>query len=288
MNYSALIQNRKSVREFSEKKVPASALAEIEAYYQKGCQRLLPALETELRVFGAEAREALEGAAGYKDFLIGAPQYLVLLSAQDPHAGENAGFVMEDLILKLTDMDLGSCWLTFTDSAKVKAALGIDSALDVAAIAAFGYGEKTTKRLRVNIQSMSNVDISAQRQYFAPKHGISDMVFMDTWGSTAGLDEHIGFYDDMLWEALYAATLSPSYLNRQPYGFVIHGGHTALVAKEDSYTDEIDGKLGLGIVLLHFTSVASQWAGKINWRLGGDAVQLQLPGDCHVVASCEI
>ena len=288
MNYSALIQNRKSVREFSEKKVPASVLAEVEAYYQKGCQRLVPALETELRIFGDEAKEALEGSAGYKDFLIGAPQYLVLLSAKGACAGENAGFMMEDLILKLTEMDLGSCWLTFTDSAKVKAALGIDSALDVAAIAAFGYGVKTTKRLRVNIQSMSNVDVSAQRQYFAPKHGISDLVFMNSWGSTDGLDEHIGFYDDMLWEALYAATLSPSYLNRQPYGFVIHDGHTTLVWKEDSYTDEIDGRLGLGVVLLHFTSVASQWAGKINWRLGEDAVQLQLPEGCHVAASCEV
>ena len=288
MNYSALIQNRKSVREFSEKKVPASVLAEVEAYYQKGCQRLVPALETELRIFGDEAKEALEGSAGYKDFLIGAPQYLVLLSAKGACAGENAGFMMEDLILKLTEMDLGSCWLTFTDSAKVKAALGIDSALDVAAIAAFGYGVKTTKRLRVNIQSMSNVDVSAQRQYFAPKHGISDLVFMNSWGSTDGLDEHIGYYDDMLWEALYAATLSPSYLNRQPYGFVIHDGHTTLVWKEDSYTDEIDGRLGLGVVLLHFTSVASQWAGKINWRLGEDAVQLQLPEGCHVAASCEV
>ena len=35
MNYSALIQNRKSVREFTDKKVSAAALAEIEAYYQQ-------------------------------------------------------------------------------------------------------------------------------------------------------------------------------------------------------------------------------------------------------------
>ena len=72
--------------------------------------------------------------------------------------------------------------------------------LDVAAIVAFGQGVKTTKRLRVNILSMSNVDIAAQRQYFAPKHGLHDMVFMDTWGNSQGVDEYIGFYNDMLWE----------------------------------------------------------------------------------------
>ena len=196
--------------------------------------------------------------------------------------------MMEDMVLKLADMDLGCCWLAFTDSEKLKGALKIDSALDVAAIVAFGQGVKTTKRLRVNILSMSKVDISAQRQYFAPKHGLHDMVFMNTWGNCEGVDEYIGFYDDMLWEAFYAATQSPSYLNRQPYGFIIHDGQITLVKAPDSYTDEIDGKLGLGIVLLHFTSTASQWAGKIKWSFGADAAKLQLPEGYETVASCKV
>ena len=288
MNYSALIQNRKSVREFADKKVSAAALEEIEAYYQKSCQRLVPELETKLCVFGEEAKAALEGAAGYESFLVGAPNYLVLLSAKGDLAVENAGYMMEDIVLKLTDMDLGCCWLTFTDSEKVKGVLKIDSALDVAANVAFGQGVKTTKRLRVNILSMSKVDISAQRQYFAPKHGLHDMVFMNTWGNCEGVDEYIGFYDDMLWEAFYAAAQSPSYLNRQPYGFIIHDGQITLVKAPDSYTDEIDGKLGLGIVLLHFTSTASQWAGKIKWSFGADAAKLQLPEGYETVASCKV
>ena len=126
MDYSAMIQNRKSVRGFLDKKVSAATLAEVEAYYQKECQRLVPSLETELRIFGSEAREALEGSAGYENFLIGAPQYLVLLSAEGEYAEENAGFMMEDMILKLTEMDLGSCWVTFADADKVKEALKID------------------------------------------------------------------------------------------------------------------------------------------------------------------
>ena len=220
--------------------------------------------------------------------MIGAPNYLVLLSAKSELAGENAGDMMEDLVLKRTDMDLGCCWITFTDSEKVKAALKIDSPLDVAAIVAFGQGVKTTKRLRVNILSMSNVDITAKRQYFAPKHGLHDMVFMDTGGNTQGVDEYIGFYDDMLWEALYAATQSPSYLNRQPYGFVIHDGQITLVKVPDSYTDEIDAKQRQGIVLLHFSSTASQWVGKIRWDFGADAAKFQLPEGYEAVASCKL
>ena len=288
MNYSAMIQNRKSVRAFTDKKVPFSAVQEIKNYYENSVKRLIPELETELYLFCDDVKAALEGAAGYNQFLVGAPQYLVLLSAKDELAGLNAGFIMEDLVLNLTDMDLNTCWVTFTDSAQVKEALGIESELDVAAIVAFGYGVKTTKRLRLNILSMSNVDIKAKRHYVEPKRGVSEMVFLDTWGNTYKVNDFIGFFDDMLWESFYAASLSPSYLNRQAYGFVIHDGNITLVRRPDEYTDEIDGKLSLGIVLLHFTSVAEQWAGNIHWRFGKNAARLQLPEGHEVITSCTL
>ena len=287
MNYSALIQNRKSVREFTDKMILTTALPEIEAYYLKSAKRLFPDLETKLMVFGGGAKQALEHAAGYNTFMIGAQQYLVLLSAKAPHASENAGYIMEDMILKLTDMGLDSCWITFTDSEEVKLALGITSELDVAAIVAFGHGAKTTKRLRLNMQSMSNVDFTAQRQYFMPKHSIYDMVFMNSWGNTDGVDEFIGFYDNMLWEAFYAASLAPSYLNRQPYGFVIHDKGITLVRKPDEYTTELDGKLGLGIVLLHFNSVVEPWAGKVSWKFD-ETSPISLPDGYSAVATCAL
>jgi len=284
MNYSALIQNRKSVRAFTDKYVSFDDMDKIKAYHRKSVRRLLPDVKTELRLFGLDARAVLEGAAGYKQFLVGSPQYMVLLSEKHPHAVENAGFVMEDLILKLTDMGLDSCWLTFHDSEYVKTALEIESDLDVVAIAAFGYGEKTTKRLRLNAVSMSDVDVSAQRQYFRPKLSVNDMVYLDNWDNSVGVEEYIGFYDDMLWEAFYAASLSPSYLNRQPYGFLIRDGRITLVQKPDSYTHGIDAKLNLGVVLLHFSAVASQWAGNLTWRFEDDSA-LPLPEGHRAVAS---
>ena len=286
MKYSALIQNRKSVREFSDRYVSFEDIEKIKTYYNHHVRRLLPEVETELRMFVLDARAVLEGAAGYKQFLVGSPQYMVLLSAKGPNSGENAGYIMEDLILKLTDMGLDSCWMTFTDSEYVKTALEIDSPLEVAAIAAFGYGVKTTKRLRLNVLSMSKVDVAAQRQYFAPKKGVRDLVFLNDWGSRQGVEEFIGFYDDMLWEAFYAASLSPSYLNRQPYGFVLRDGRVYLVQVPDEHTDEIDGRLGLGIVLLHFSAVAEQWAGKVAWSFEDKA--LELPDGYKVVASAAL
>ena len=277
MNYRVLIQNRKSVRAFTDRYVSFDHMDQIKTYHRNSVRRLLPEVKTELRMFGLDARAVLEGAAGYQQFLVGSPQYMVLLSEQHPFAGENAGFVMQDLLLKVTEMGLDSCWLTFTDSEYVKTALEIESDLDVVAIAAFGYGEKTTRRLRWNVRSMSSLDSKAQRQYFQPKKGISELVFLEEWGSRSGVEEHIGFYDDMLWEAFYAASLSPSYLNRQAYGFLLHNGLVSLISTPDTYNTPIDSQLSLGIALLHFTAVAQELSANICRRFGRDAGQVDLP-----------
>ena len=77
MDYSALIQFRKSVRAFQDKAVPDAVKQELAAYFREGCKRLLPELKTELRFFEKDTQSVLEGAAGYQEFLIGAPCYLV-------------------------------------------------------------------------------------------------------------------------------------------------------------------------------------------------------------------
>ena len=288
MNYSALIQNRKSTREFTDKEITFSQLETIRNYYYNSVRRLVPEIRTELYCFGPGSGAALEGAAGYNQFLVGAPQYLVLLSEKHELAQINAGFVMQDLLLKLSDMDLDSCWITFADSEDVKGVLGIDSHKDVVAIAAFGYGKKVVRRLRLNIRSMSNVDLVAKHRYMEPKRSVEDMAFLDTWGNNHGLDTYIGFFGDALWEALYAATLSPSYLNRQAYGFLLQEGLVSLVSRPDPYNTRIDGDLSLGIVLLHFTAVAEEITGKLRWRFGLDAEQLNLPEGHRVIASCSL
>ncbi len=288
MNYRTLIQNRKSVRAFTDKKVPFDLLNRVKAYYRDRVRRLVPEIRTELYFFGDDAREALEGAAGYNQFLVGAPQYLVLMSENHKLAHLNGGFVMEDLILKLTELELDSCWMTFADSEDVKKALGIESELEVVAIAAFGYGQKTTRRLRLNIKSMSNVDVVAKHRYMEPKKSVRELAFWNTWGDSDGLYDHIGFFDEMLWEALYAAALAPSYLNRQAYGFLLCDGGVSLVRRPDAYNTEIDGDLSLGAVLLHFDAVASDWAGKLRWRFGAEAEAAKLSEGCEVVASAAL
>lgn len=120
MNYSAMIQNRRSVHAFREKEVPSEAIGQLRSYYKKTCPRLVPEIATELIVLDKDAQPALESSAGYNQFLIGAPHYLLLMSAPHSYAAINAGYMMEDLVLKLTELDIDTCWMTFTDSDKIK------------------------------------------------------------------------------------------------------------------------------------------------------------------------
>ena len=163
--------------------------------------------------------------------------------------------------------------------------VGIITDLEVVAVAAFGYGVKTTKRLRLNIRSMSNVDVVAKHRYMEPKRSVNDMVFLSTWGNSHKVDDYIGFFDDVLWESFYAASLSPSYLNRQAYGFVIHQGGLSLVSRPDRYNVPTDRDLSLGIVLHHFTCVAEKWAGKLIWRYGKVTADLELPEGYEITKS---
>ena len=50
MNYSAMIQNRRSVHAFREKEVPSEAIGQLRSYYEKTCPRLVPEIATELIV----------------------------------------------------------------------------------------------------------------------------------------------------------------------------------------------------------------------------------------------
>ena len=61
MNYSALIQNRKSIREFTDKEVTFGQLETIRNYYYNSARRLVPEIHTELHVFGPGTGAALEG-----------------------------------------------------------------------------------------------------------------------------------------------------------------------------------------------------------------------------------
>ena len=68
---------------------------------------------------GAEAGSLLKGCVGYHDLMIEAPHYLVIASEPAPSYLENAGFMGEDLVLKMTELEIETCWITINDEAQL-------------------------------------------------------------------------------------------------------------------------------------------------------------------------
>lgn len=287
MNYSLIIEDRKSTREYKKKPAGPEVGDAIKNYHDNGCMRLFPEIATEIYITGTEDREKLESAAGYKDFIQGSPSYMVLLSDAHEYAGINAGYMVEDISLKLIEMGYGACFVTFADSTEIKKVLGIESEKDVAAILAFGNPEKSRKKMHVNLLTMAGISFKEKQQYFAPKKGVLDLAHLERFGNKDGVDEQIDFYGDLLWESLLAASNSPSYLNRQPYAFIIKDHKLILVSLPDEWTNDIDGSLNLGVVMQHVAAVALSYNGSAAWTMGGEAVD-GLPEGGKVIAQFDI
>lgn len=287
MNYSLVIEDRKSTREYKKKAVGADVENAIRAYHDKGCMRLFPEIGTEVYITGTEAKEKLEGAAGYKEFIAGSPGYMILLSDEHEYAGINAGYMVEDISLMLIDMGYGVCFVTFTDSDEIKKVVGIESDRHVAAILAFGNPERARKKMHVNLLTMAGISFKERQQYFAPKKGALDLAYLDKFGNKDHVDEKIDFYGDLLWESLLAASNSPSYMNRQPYAFIIKDHRLVLVSLPDEWTGDIDRELNLGVVMQHVAAVALPYNGSAAWTMGGQEVE-GLPEGGKVIAEFEI
>lgn len=286
MNYFELATKRKSTRDFKDKEVSESLMAKIKAYFMD-CKRLVPAIKVEFRIIDPKLSPMMNGCVGYKDYLIEAPHYLLILSEKADRYIENAGFIGEDIVLKMTDMDIDTCWITISDSKKLKERLNLNTDMEPAALIAFGYEKATLSLKRLDIVNQSNVTMKKRSGYEAPKLYIEDAIYAEDMGikeENSTLDHYTDLY-----QALVAACCAPSFLNLQPYRFIIDDGLFILVSLEHGQTSEEDQALNLGILMLNFYAVLSQRSGVYGkWELKAPEKALELPEGGEIVGYFKI
>ena len=253
MNYMELIEKRCSIREFRNKELSEGQILEIKEYFENS-GRLEPDIDVELVVsVGDDYKKRLEGSAGYRGNAFEAPAFLTILSEKKGKYLSNAGYIAEELILKLTDMDLGSCWLTTNGSDNVKRALLLeDTEKEAVVVIACGFGKKESALKRLDIRTPSDVRIKTRKGHLAPKISQEDLVYYKTWGEP--MDWNI--IDPQLDKAFYAASLAPSFLNKQPYRYVYTDDLVILYRlKEESETSREDLYLDAGATMANFDLV---------------------------------
>lgn len=280
MDYYNLAIKRESTRSFKKKPVLERELEELRGYIPE-CRKLLPEIEVDIEIYGPEIRSLLSASAGYHNFMIEAPHYLLISSELKEYYLENAGYIGEDLVMKLTELELESCWITIGDSDKAAEQLSLPKNKKPAALIAFGNATVMLPSSRLDIKSVSDITIKKRSGFVAPKLSVDHAVYTKTWGESAEISSLP--LNNSLYQAFISACCAPSYLNLQPYRFILDGDTVLMVTLPDSQTTEDDTRLNAGIAMLHFAgTMENHHSAEIGWVLGAPGASYDIPKDARI------
>ena len=222
-------------------------------------------------------------------FLFGSsPHFIIATSEEKPLFMLNMGFRMEQMILFATQRGLGTCWVggMFTEE-RIGGFLGLDKGERVIALTPLGYPD-TSFYGRV---AHDIIELGAMN--FGRRKPLNQIAFGSDWGSPLDTE------DKELLEALECARLAPSWVNAQPWRFLVSGKEIIAVADaRGRYSSIRDGKryyrLDAGIAMSHFFLAAKEmgWGGG-SWQVTGfDPAQVAkahaIPADYEVLGIYKI
>ncbi len=282
--YDEIVKRRESCRNFVMSDVEQDKINALYDYYNHETL-LVPEISTDLGLYSYSSLEKTEGSVGYNGFLIKAPHYLIILSDKKDHYLENAGFIAQGLTLKMTQLDIAACWLTVNDAEVAKRTIGIETDKAIAAVIAFGYRDKDVKETRLDIKSPSNVKMIESGKKAAPKISLESFVSYKEYGKQFEPEK---LYAE-LESSLLAASNSQSFLNRQPYRFILDDSYVYLIGLKDDITVGADVHLNYGIVMFNFYAVMdSVRANAPMWTFEEPGYDLKLPEGGTFISKCKI
>lgn len=280
MDYYNLAIKRESTRSFKKKPVLDRQLEELQEYFLE-CRKLNPDIQVAIELRGPETHSVLSGCAGYHNFMIEAPHYLLISSPKENYYLENAGYVGEDLVMKLTELELESCWITIGDSDETRKRLNLPENMEPCALIAFGNATVMLPSSRLDIKSISDVAIKKRTGFVAPKLAVDHAVYTKNWGESAEISSLP--LNSSLYQAFIAACCAPSYLNLQSYRFILDGGTILLVTLPDELTTPNDTRLNAGITMLHFAgTMENHHHSETGWFMGAPEGDYELPEGAHI------
>jgi len=287
MDYKNLIPKIKSVRDYKEGLVSPQILNEIKSFNQNE-RKLVEGVNIEVVIKDKDdVFEQIKGFAGYKEKMIEAPHYLIVLSNEMDHYIENTGYVCEDLMLKAWELGVGSCWITFNDGEEIKKKLNINSDKKVTALIALGYDNNKTKIVYDNVSEYnpSKANIKIVEDNTSERLDVEEVVYIGQWGNNATVDDlsNRGILDGFIY-----ARLAPSTLNRQPWRFIVDDGIVVLALRSDGYVNSYEAKIDMGIIMLFFKSVIDATLFDVKWNFGKPEKEYNIPDDYSVVGYCNI
>jgi nitroreductase len=266
MNIQEVIHRRISVRAYQSE--PAS-LVDLEAVRLAG-EQASALTRTEMRFHlctDAQMGKEIKGIIGDYGKTIHAPHYIVLAAREGEGYLIDAGFRFEQMVLNATEKGLGTCWvgLMFKE-ASLRATLGLDSSWRMIVLSPIGHALEnslTNRLLRTLAGSKGRKPI--EQRFFWQRHN-------EMLPASITLDQR-------LMQVLEATRWAPSWMNKQPWRFVLREKEI-LVYKVGQ--QEREGKnytlLDCGIAMCHLQLAAKELGIRGRWELGS----FEVPGSTGV------
>jgi nitroreductase len=211
---------------------------------------------------------------GTYGFIKGATGYVVGAVRKGPGDLEDFGYLLEEVILRATELGLGTCWLggTFTRSTFTSRFGGVARDETIPAVVSIGYpGDDGAERIR-------------EREEGSRRFPADDLFFAGEFGRPLGRERLDGYE-----EALEAVRMAPSATNKQPWRIVRRGDdwHFFLVRTKGYGKGSPWFKLlriadlqrvDLGIAMCHFELVARESGRNGHWAVEDPGFTLPGPG----------
>ena len=139
---ASAIMKRKSVRQYQDKSVSNDDMTVIKQAVES-VKGLYPEISIDIKI--VEDGKKLHGkgfVGGYG--AVNAPHYIVVTSEKKDGYLENVGFALEQIVLKLTDMGIGSCWLGRLGNKEIAQIIKLKDGHEGIISLAFGYPQNPT------------------------------------------------------------------------------------------------------------------------------------------------
>ncbi|MDD7305142.1 MAG: nitroreductase family protein [Peptoniphilaceae bacterium] len=245
------LKTRTSTRNYLDKNVNEDDLKKVIEIINEESEKLgKDKLAFHVNTDGANVYKALSGLAGYSGVMIKAPMYIALNTLNnDAKTVVIGAYGMEEIITKLNEIGLGTCWIDAVDvNSTVKESVFNFTDGKVNHLLAVGYPEDT--RLK--------------EHRYDDRLGVTDFVYLEDFDHKVTVEqlEQYGL-DDLFHYARFA----PSAYNAQPWRFVISDGEIKLYIKD--YKGPVN-LIDAGIIMYYIDELTRVYSKGSKWEIEPD------------------
>lgn len=239
--YPAIFR-RTSRRTFEDREVEEEKVARIVTV----CREFRPFSEARIEFVPGPPEGVFKGALGSYGKVKGARAYIAFIGdTRSARSREAVGYTGEGVILEATALGLDTCWVGgFFRPEAVKQSLRLEGREEVLAVSPVGYA---IMKKDLAERTLSGFSRSRRRK---------------------PLDEIVSGRISSPWiaEALEAARLAPSAVNRQPWLFRIDEEAVVISVRGSRRLSPVSRRLDCGIAMLHFELGASAAGVRGRWE----------------------